>query len=382
MPSPTVSLTDPSPTEPFTSNPYLTDLVITDLTKSYAGRTVLAGIDLRAGPATGSVWSARTAPASPPCCGLLAGVERAGRRHRSLPRPTRSTCRRSRALAGTRSRRCWRGAGAAARRRTPDVEMLAQHRNRPGSREERTPRCSNGPRRTTRGTPTAAPRRSRRAARARRARPRPPGRHAVRWRAHPAGAGDGDDHPAGVRPARRADQPPRRRRDRRCWRRSCATCPAWSCWPATTGCCSTTCAPTSSTSTRRARHRRAGRAPVRRRLDGYQEQAARPRRRWEETYAAQQEELDRLRDARPGSAPRRSRTTAARGTTTSTSTLQGRQRRPHAGPPEAGRRAATGDRRAHPGPPATGAAGVPGSFHCVSRRSSAHREIPMRIRDL
>ena len=49
MPSPTVSLTDPSPTEPFTSNPCLTDLVITDLTKSYAGRTVLAGIDLRAG---------------------------------------------------------------------------------------------------------------------------------------------------------------------------------------------------------------------------------------------------------------------------------------------------------------------------------------------
>ena len=116
--------------------------------------------------------------------------------------------------------------------------------------------------------------------------------------AHPAGARHDHDDAADLPAARRADQPPRRRRDRGAHRLPARPAGRGACWPATTGCCSTTCAPTWSTSTP-ASSAPTGAAGAASAAAGAAYEAARAdaRRRWEETYAAQQEEIARLRDA-------------------------------------------------------------------------------------
>ena len=183
-----------------------------------------------------------------------------------------------------------------------------------------------------------------------------------------------------LRAARRAHQPPRRRRRSRCSRSSWSRCPASSWSPATTGRSSTRSA--AAVVDLDPPHLGVDGAGGNRFTGGYTDylrRQARPpdaagRRRSRPSRTSSTGCASR-RAPRPG----RSRTTARRGTATSSSTTSRAERRPHRQPPGEGRRAPHRGARARPGPQAARAARR--SAAC-SRRPPSARARWSSVRDL
>ena len=155
-------------------------------------------------------------------------------------------------------------------------------------------------------------------------RPRPPGRAAVRWGAHPARAGRADHPPAGLRAPRRADQPPRRRGDGVPGGLPQLGCPGVVVVASHDRVFLDGRVPASSTWTRALRDRRPRRQPVRGGFRDLSRAQGAGAAAWEQAYLAPAGRAERAPGGGPTRTARGARTTEAPGQRQVHLQLQGR----------------------------------------------------------